>query len=311
MRYTLLICSLFLFLTSCGSKKITKDEVFGTASGKKKYFESYDKSLKLFNTPYEEIDVATTYGVAHVIVTGPTSGKQLILFSGTDASSTMWFPNIKALSQEYRCYAIDFPAEAGKTHMYRTNLSNKTITAFYKEIFSYFKMTDISLVAVSRGAWTATYMAVQPDSNVKKLILLSPAQTFGGVNSLYKVMSALLLKAFPTERTAAKFFRNFSNDPEKIDKAFKNQLYYAYKYGNSNPRLLKMKKFSNDELKTIKIPVLLLIGDNDVINGPKTLVKAKNLIPQTQGAVIESAGHFLSVDQPEIVNKMMLDFLKQ
>jgi pimeloyl-ACP methyl ester carboxylesterase len=36
---------------------------------------------------------------------------------------------------------------------------------------------------------------------------------------------------------------------------------------------------------------------------------AEKLIPNGQGEIIENAGHFLSVDQPEVVNQKILDFL--
>ena len=157
----------------------------------------------------------------------------------------------------------------------------------------------------------ATFMAIQPENHIKKLVLLSPAQTFGGVKNLRKVMSGLLLKLFPSEKTVNLFFKEFSDNPAKIHPAFKEQLYLAYKYGNSNPRLLQMRKYTQEELSSIKIPVLILIGDNDVINGPRILVKAKRIIPQAETAVVPHAGHFISVDQPEIVNKMMLDFLSK
>ncbi|MCB0389279.1 MAG: alpha/beta hydrolase, partial [Winogradskyella sp.] len=54
---------------------------------------------------------------------------------------------------------------------------------------------------------------------------------------------------------------------------------------------------------------LVLIGDDDMINNDKTLVMARKLIPYGQGDKIENAGHFLSVDQPEVVNTKILEFL--
>lgn len=309
-NYILLLASL-VFCIGCSTNKATKNEVFPTKKGKARYIESYNNSLKLWDVPYEEVDLKTTYGNAHIIITGPKTGKQLILFSGTDASSTMWFPNIKALSKKYRCYAIDFPSEAGKTHVSQIDISNSKIAAFYREIFNHFHMNDINLVAVSRGGWVATYLALHKENNIKKLILLSPAQTFGGIHKLGKVFTALMLKAFPSEKTNEKFFKAFSNNPDKINPIFKEQLYLAYKYGNSKPRVLKMGIFSKKELSSIKIPLLLLVGDNDAVNSPKVLDKAKRLIPTAETALIPNAGHFVSVDQPEIVNKLMLDFLEK
>ena len=64
---------------------------------RKLYIKSYDNTLKLWDVPFEETDVKTSYGIAHVIICGPKSGETLVLFHGTDASSTMWYPNVKRI----------------------------------------------------------------------------------------------------------------------------------------------------------------------------------------------------------------------
>jgi pimeloyl-ACP methyl ester carboxylesterase len=71
-----------------------------------------------------------------------------------------------------------------------------------------------------------------------------------------------------------------------------------------------MKPFSNKVLKTLQMPVLVLIGDDDIIN-EKTTVDIANMLPKGKGEIIQNAGHFLSIDQAETVNKKMVAFLKQ
>ena len=166
----LLSLSLFLFL-GCSSSKITPYYVFKSRVEKALYLKSYDNTLKLWGIPFEETDVKTSYGIAHVIVCGPKTGEPLVLYHGTDASSTMWYPNVKEFSKEYRVYAIDFPLEAGKSVSNRIKLTNKQTAAFYKEIFKHFQMKNINLLGVSRGGWMATYLALQPDIDIKKIVL--------------------------------------------------------------------------------------------------------------------------------------------
>lgn len=56
--------------------------------------------------------------------------------------------------------------------------------------------------------------------------------------------------------------------------------------------------------------MLVLIGDNDIINNEKTVRVAKRILARGQGGVIPNAGHFVSVDRANIVNKKIIDFLK-
>jgi pimeloyl-ACP methyl ester carboxylesterase len=309
-NFTFLSLIIFL-LVGCSGFKIVPDYVFDSLHKKELYIKSYDETLKLWDVPFEELDVATNYGIAHIIISGPKTGEPLILFHGTDASSTMWYPNVKEFSKQYRVYAIDFPLEAGKSVSNCIKLTNKQASLFYNEIFKHFQMENINLLGVSRGGWMATYLALQPNNAIKKIILLSPAQTFGGVENLGKVLTGINLKMFPSPKSTDRFFNAFSYNPDGINTVFKNQLYLAYKYGNSKPRLLNMLPFSKKELKSLKIPVLILIGDHDIVNNEKIFVKAHKFIPNVETAVIKDAGHFMSIDQSEIINKKIVEFLNK
>ena len=70
-----------------------------------------------------------------------------------------------------------------------------------------------------------------------------------------------------------------------------------------------MLQFSDKDLRSLKIPVLVLIGDHDIVNSEKIFKKAHKLLPNVETAVIKDAGHFLSIDQSEIVNKKVVEFL--
>ncbi|HSN47184.1 MAG TPA: alpha/beta hydrolase [Flavobacterium sp.] len=309
-KLILLLFFLFIF-SGCSSYKTTNDYVFPSKTEKAKYIKSYNQTLGLWDVTFEETDVATSYGTAHVIMSGPKNGEPVILFSGTDASSTMWFPNIKEFNKDYRVYAIDFPLEAGKSKASVTKFSNKEIGYFYNEVFEHFHMKNINLVGISRGGWIATFLALQPNNKIKKIALLSPAQTFGGINNFVKVLSGLKLKMFPSHKNLNLFFNSFSFYPDKVNRLFKEQLFLAYKYGNSKPRYLKMSRFSEKDLRSLKIPVMVLVGDHDIMNSEKILEKARKFIPNTETAVIINAGHFLSIDQSEIINKKVVDFLNK
>ena len=78
------------------------------------YLNAYNKTLSLFELPVTERDIPTQFGNAHVLVCGKPGNPPLVLLHGMNASSTMWYPNMKALSKNYRVYAIDFLLEPGK-----------------------------------------------------------------------------------------------------------------------------------------------------------------------------------------------------
>lgn len=312
MTRVLLKFILLVMLFGCASSKKAKfeDYVFHTKKEKQSYLNSYDKALKLWNIPYTEENIKTRFGNAHVIIAGPKNGKDLVLLHGMDASSTMWYPNIKALAKSHRIYAIDFLMEPGKSNLTANPLSKEEIVVWYNEIFAHYKLKKFDIVGASRGGWIATLLAVQKENAIDKIVLLSPAQTFKFIDKMGKTSSALMLKLFPSEKKFGKTLETFSTHPEKIGPAYKRQFYLANKYAKSNSSMLKMTPFSNDELKSIKNPVLVLIGDKDVINSAESLEKAKEFLPNGKTKIIKDAGHFLSIDQTKIVNDAMIEFLE-
>ncbi len=309
MKKSLLVLFVVL-LSSCATVSNRTDFIFPIQQQKAEYIAAYNATLKSsWHLPYKEIDVATTFGSAHVIVSGPENGAPIVLFHGTDSSSTMWYPNVAALSKEYRIYAIDFPMEAGKSKSDIPNYTNPQIRKFYREVFKSLKLKSMSFVAVSRGGWIAAYLAMDPKIKVDNLILLSPAQTYGGVNKLWKTLQALKLKSFPNRKRLDKFFTNFSSNPDNINQEYKEQFFLANKYGHSKPGLRRMVRFSKEDLAKLTMPILLMIGDNDVINSNKSLINAKLMSPHCDTLTVKNAGHFLSVDQADFVNSAVLNFI--
>lgn len=300
-----------LLLTGCRAKKADRidDYVFQRKTDKTAYLKSYDDALKLWKIPFQEDDILTSYGMAHVITAGPKNAEPLILLHGMDASSTMWYPNIEALAKNHRIYAIDFLMEPGKSVSCGETLSKEEIITWYNEIFDHYKLKKFKVVGASRGGWIGTLLATQENSRITKLALLSPAQTFETIDSKRKALPALMLKLFPNEKKLNKTLKAFSFYPEKIDTLYKQQFYLANKFAKSNSSMLQMLPFSKEDLKNLNIPVLVLVGDHDVINSEDSLEKAKEFLPKSKAEKIENAGHFLTIDQAKLVNKKIADFL--
>jgi pimeloyl-ACP methyl ester carboxylesterase len=72
-------------------------------------------------------------------------------------------------------------------------------------------------------------------------------------------------------------------------------------------------KFSDEQLSHTKAPILLMIGQNEVIYGSidATVERARKLISNIQTEIIPDAGHLPNIDQPEIVNSHILKFLQE
>ncbi|WP_395050212.1 alpha/beta fold hydrolase [Flavobacterium sp.] len=273
------------------------------------YYKAYDKALKLWKIPFHELNIKTNFGNAHVIVSGPKNAEPLVLLHGMNASSTMWYPNIKALSENHRVYAIDFLLEPGKSHMNGEVKEMKEVMNWYDEIFNQLNLKKFSLIGASRGGWLSINIALQQKYQIKKIILLSPAQTFIWIRPGAKVLTNLTYMITPKRKRLRNVLETISFDVDKIKKAYIDQYFIATQKATNSMFLLKMIPFSDKELKSLTMPILVLIGDHDIVNNEKSVEKAKELLPHSETGIIKNAGHFLSIDQAETVNTRMLNFL--
>jgi pimeloyl-ACP methyl ester carboxylesterase len=309
--FYLLLISILFFSCKKGYLKYTEkpEYIIAPAEENKPYFDAYDATLKIWDVSFEELYIPTTFGTAHVIVSGPASGEPLVLLHGMNASSTMWYPNIKALSKDYRVFAIDFILEPGKSYKLKDIENVDEISSWYHEIFRKLKLESFHLVGASRGGWLAVNLALQNQENIKSMILLSPAQTFIWIRPSADLLKNIIYALSSPEKQMAQNLKSMSSNVDHINKTYLEQYYIGAEKDSINKFVMDMQPFSKRDFESLKMPVLVLIGDDDMINNGKTISMTEELIPYGQGETINNAGHFLSVDQAEIVNQKMLKFL--
>ncbi|TDI73991.1 MAG: hypothetical protein E2O84_06500 [Bacteroidetes bacterium] len=66
---------------------------------------------------------------------------------------------------------------------------------------------------------------------------------------------------------------------------------------------------SIDRLSELDLPVLFLGGEFDEAR-PETLREYQALVPGSKVVIIPDAGHVVNVDQPELFNEAVLDFIR-
>ncbi len=312
---TLLFLVLLTFFTGCKKdeyKEFKKVPEYITHPDKahKAYYEAYDKTLQNWGVAYEDLYITTSKGIAHVLMSGPKDGTPVVLLHGMSASSTMWYPNAKALAKQFRIFAIDLIIEPGKSHKTADFENIEEVTAWYEEVFWALKLESFHLVGTSRGGWIATDIALQSKRDIKSLILLSPVQTFMWIPPSTDLLKNILNVFYSKEDGVWRTMETLSKNPSKIDKTYIAQYRLGLKNDTEDKFLVQMKPFPNKELSTLKMPVLVLIGDDDMFNTKHTIHLTEKYLPRGRGEIISNSGHFLSVDQAEIVDKKMIDFMK-
>ena len=67
---------------------------------------------------------------------------------------------------------------------------------------------------------------------------------------------------------------------------------------------------SDESLRTMKVPTLLLIGEEEVISDPATaLGRVRRLIPDFEGELVPGCRHDMCSSRHDIVDERVLEFL--
>jgi pimeloyl-ACP methyl ester carboxylesterase len=301
---------------------MTHTSAFKTPEGEAAYLAAYNAAMKLWPVPYEEIEIPSRFGITHVVASGPRDAPPLVLLHGFMVNATMWSPNVADFSKDYRVYAIDVIGQPSKSTPDPDEPIRDTagLVAWLSETLNGLNLDRISLVGMSFGGWLALNFAMTAPEPVQKLALLSPAACFQPLvgQFIFRMMPMVL---FPSRLTVNSLFgwMGFKDTPGDADKQHPtvtrcvlDLAYLGLKHFQMPPESSQIRPsvFSDDELRALHVPVLLLIGEHEVIYDPaKALARARQLIPDFRGELVPQCNHDMCVSQHQIVDARVLDFL--
>ena len=284
---------------------------FNTPDGERRFLAAYDTELKRWPVPYEEIDVPTRFGSTHVLVCGSNTAPPLVLLHGYMATLTMWRPNIAAFSKEYRVYAIDVMGQPNKSVPGDPIGNVSDFVSWLTATFDALHLDRVFLVGMSFGGWLALNYAVAAPQRLRKLVLLSP----GGLLPMVRQFTArgMLMVWLPTRFTVSSFFR-WLGFTDRAYASLLNLIYVGLKEFRMPIETARvMPAVVPDEgLRRMKVPTLMLIGDEEVISDPaRALDRARRLIPDFEGELVPGCRHVMVSSRSDIVNARVLNFLKK
>lgn len=270
----------------------------------------YNRALTLWGDDYTELRIPTSFGVAQVVVSGPSDGYPLVLLHGMNTNSTMWYPNAPWLARHYRVYAIDYLLGSGKSEANKAIDDVAQVMAWYNEIFDALELNQFALVGASQGGWFATQIAINEPAKVSQLVLLSPAQTFGWIKPSLDALKSVYFSLNPKRSELRGMLQTMSTNVDNIEQLYIDQFYRYSTINKSLPALLtQMTPFDDDVLQRLAMPTLVLIGDQDIINSAESLEQAQQVLPCVETAIVANAGHFVSVDNAHSVNEQIRRFI--
>jgi pimeloyl-ACP methyl ester carboxylesterase len=266
--------------------------IFRSPESQARYEVAYATMLKQWPVAYEELYIPTRFGDTHVIASGSRENPPLVLFHYAGSGAVQWYRNVGPLSRNYRAYAVDTIGEVNKSRTTWKITRRQEFADWTAELFDGLKIESADLAGNSFGGFLAFNTAVYLLERIKKVVLISPAAVFVQMLPFY------LHIAFPykigyslhSERVIMSGF-NWIWQGFPRDECFTHYTRDGKVNGFPSNQLMP-PVYRDEELGRIRAPMLLLIGDHEVIYNPqKAIRRAARLVPGLKAEIIPNANH--------------------
>jgi pimeloyl-ACP methyl ester carboxylesterase len=143
---------------------------------------------------------------------------------------------------------------------------------------------------------------------VRRIVLMAPGIPNFGPMTLQWANYGMPMILLPSRTTIRRFIRGVSTNGYQADDPVYEQMIVGMPQLR-HPTFVR-PVFSDAELRELRAPTLLLIGDHEIMYEPRrALERATQLLPNLRAKLVPNAGHMLNSDQPAVVDERMLQFL--
>lgn len=288
---------------------------FRSAEAKAEYHALYAERAKAWPVESETKFIETPSGVTLVRISGDLANPPVVLLPGSQGTSITWVPNIAALSEHYRTYALDSIYDFGLSIRRRNLVKPEDLVTWLDEVLAVLvPNSTASLMGLSYGGWLAGQYAIRFPKRVHKIVLLAPAMTVLPVSSALIVRAMLTLLPLPHFRKS--FYYWLLHDAVQSGKRGKDYVDEAVSDWAMATRcftrlpLIPATVLDDNTLQHFPVPCLFLVGENEKMYSAQRAVERLNRVaPQIRTHLIPNGGHDLWFTQADLVNKTILGFL--
>lgn len=236
----------------------------------------------------------------------------LIFLHFWGGSSATWSRVTAILKDKYRCISYDHRGW-GQSEKPASGYSIRSLAEDTKGLIRKLRLKDYILAGHSMGGKIAQYIAAQQPEGLKKLILVAPSP------STPTIMPAALHEGMRNAYTSAEAINATIDhvfNAGNLDAAVRLELTEGLQRHTEASRLgwtdIALMEDVSEGVNAIKIPTLIIAGENDIIDSPERLRReVQDVIPQAQMTVVPGVGHLIMLQEPEKVAQLIHDFIAE
>ena len=233
------------------------------------------------------------------------SGDPMLVLSH-DIGSLERLPFYDALARRFTVYVPSHPGYDGSE---RPNWmrSVRDVAVTYQLLLASINVTNASLIGLGFGGWVAAEMATMSPQAIRRLVLVGAM----GVKPVHgEIFDQAIVSYIDYVRAGFEdqgvFDRLFGADPptERLEQWDLNRemsfriAWKPYMYSPTLPHLLG----------GVRTPALIVWGRGDRVVPLECGEAYARALPRSRLAVVEGSGHFVDMEQPEALAKLIMEF---
>ena len=294
--------------------KAKPSTIFPSPAARDRLMALYDAKLARWPVPFEELDVATRYGRAHVVAAGAPAAPPLVLVHAAAFPAFMWGRLVAPLSARYRTYALDTIGDLGKSEPADVNAypkNGKDHSAWLDDVWERLGLGAADVVAASMGGWVAMHHAAYSPQRVRRLALLVPMGLPSWLQTFAVLFKMATVAIWPSPSKQDRFVSWVIGDDPVVRREVGDWLAAVLESG-AKARAGNPLPVPAARLEAIKAPTLVVLGgkDNLVGNATRAARRARAHLRDVQIELVPDATHALPIQAAEPVTGWLLRFLE-
>jgi pimeloyl-ACP methyl ester carboxylesterase len=275
-------------------------------AAREKFMAAYDRAFAIWPQPREEFDVETATATTRVHAYRPhRDGAPVVLLTGAGGNAADSYPYVAALAEVGPVYGIDMPGDPNPSVPRALMTPPASCAAWLDELLGKLSDRPAHLVGFSYGGWIAMNQAVRAPGRVASITLLDPAGLTMPDAEFYRwltVTGLATLTPMPLRRILARRL----DAPGMLEPELMTLMWAAIRGYRAEPK--KPGVLTDDELRAITVPTLLVTGDRSALITPEEARDRASYMPNVEVAVVSgSHGGFSDIGE---LNDRIAAFIK-
>ena len=259
------------------------------------FMAAYELVFARWPQPGQEFDVETQTATTRVHAYCPhPGGEPVVLLTGAGGNAAHWYPHVAALAEAGPVYGIDMPGDANPSVPRALMTPPQSCAAWLDELLAQLSDRPAHLVGFSYGGWVALNQAIRRPGRVASVTLLDPAGLTKIDARFYRWLSITglaTLTPMPLRRRLARWL----DTPGMADRELMTLMWAGIRGYRAEPK--KPGILTDDELRAITVPVLLVSGARSALITPAQARDRASLMPHAEVAIVPgSHGGFDRID---------------